>query len=262
MNTSKRNYLSIVSLVLIVLLVSTVMLVNSRKDSSVISSDNSKQTIDLVFKPVEIEPLKEVEITDEFKYVDTIELKCFNGSLHVYVKNDETESGEVYGFIEHNNKFYEVNVISAYGVEDQNINLVDVTKDGRKELQLIGSLGSTYAELKIISYDANDEQWINLLTMGTPYIVDLDGDGVNEYIGVSTGSMPGFVDIYRWNGEFFVKASVTESTNNIYANLYNNQVTSENKSIQDGSWIIETGNNDKSEFYRYELGKLVKTSQN
>ena len=261
MDKSKRNYFSIASLVITIILVLTIVLVNSRKDNSVSSNDKDREVIDLVFKPIEIEPLKAIELDEGQEIIQTIELENADRKLHLYVMKEdnlENESQDVYGVIEHGERLYDLSLISAYGKDNVDIDLLDITNDGKKEVRIIGSLGSTYTELKIISYNQNDNQWLNLLTMGSPYIADLDGDGSQEFIGVSTGVIPGYVDVYRWNGDSFAKASVTESTKNTYANLFNTGLTLENKEMQHDSWVIETGNQE-SEFFRYGKGKLIKT---
>lgn len=174
-------------------------------------------------------------------------------TIHLYVENSiKAEESAVYGFLEHEGKLYEIGVVSNYGIDSVNVNLIDRTFDQIKEIEIIGKMGAIYIEMKLISYNETSKNWGNLLTMGSPQIVDLDEDGLEELIAVSTGSIPSFVDIYRWNGNCFEKSSVTDETNNVYAIL----------NIIDNEWVIETGSYVEGEtlestLCRYEKGKLI-----
>lgn len=264
MNSTKKG-LWIVSFATIgVLLVAMILLTNLNIENSSVDNQNElSEIVDLVFSPVALEPLNEGKPALTWERIKTLELDGMSAKLQIYLEkgedSEETNIGHVYGFIEQDNDLYEIGLISAYGFEDVIIEVLDRTNDLKNEVQIIGGVGASYVEMKIISFDEDQGQWVNLLTMGTPYIFDLDGDGEEELVAESSGSIPGYLDIYRWNGEHFVKASVTESTKNFYAYLYNTGSVPENNYKQDGVWIIETGKPfQEPEIYRYDKGKLVK----
>ncbi len=178
-------------------------------------------------------------------------------TVHLYLEKDpdriDADRGIVYGFLEHSGKTYEIGEVSGYGIGDVKVGLVDRTSDQIKEIEINGGLGAAYVEMKIIGYDEFNKKWMNLLTMGSPQILDLDEDGEPELLAVSMGSLPSFVNIYRWNQNHFEGASVTDATGNTYANLTN----------QEGKWTIESGEWEKSsveepEFFTYEKGRLIK----
>ncbi|WP_429086236.1 hypothetical protein [Brassicibacter mesophilus] len=224
------------------------------------SEKNLDKTIDLVFTPVSAEKIKEGYPKKDWTEEKRIHFEKLSGqieaTIHLYVDTN-TDMGEqngrtIYAFLEHEGSLYEIGNVSNYGIEDVHVELVDRTFDGIKEIEIVGGMGSTYLEMKIIGYNENSKQWASLLVMGSPQIVDLDEDGQEEIVGISTGSLPGFVEVYRWDQDHFEKADIADTTDNTYANLYQ----------QEGKWIIESGKweNGKIEdrkFYRYTSGRLI-----
>ena len=189
------------------------------------------------------------------KLSDQIECK-----VHLYLEKNneivEQSIGCIYAFLEHEGKFYEIGSVSNYSIEDVSINLIDRTFDDVKEIEIIGKMGTSYSEMKVIGYNQENKIWTTLLVMGSPLTADLNGDSIEELTAVSTGSLPSFVDIYRWKKDKFEKVSINEITNNDYTNLYN----------KEGNWIIESGKfeNDKLEkfYYEYDNDKLIEVNNN
>lgn len=221
----------------------------------------TKKTIDLNFIPVPLETLNEGLPNEEWIIAKSIYFGDLSNQIkstfHLYVDNTVSNDlrpgeGTIYGFLEHENKFFELGVISNYGIDDVNVNLKDITNDGIKEIEIEGWMGATYSELKIVSYNENNKKWDNILTMGTPTIVDLDMDGKEELISGSAGSLPPYINIYKWNNDNFEKADIVEATESDYASL----------SQVDGTWLIETGligvgESSENKLYEYESGKLI-----
>ena len=77
-------------------------------------------------------------------------------------------------------------------------------------------------------------------------------DGYEELVAHSAGSLPPYVDIYRWSNNCFERAEITESTGNLYALL----------DTINGEWIIKTGLQDSEpDIYKYEAGRLIEYKQ-
>ena len=224
-------------------------------------NDNAGDIIELPFTSVPIITLKEGVPKEEWIKGKSIYFgnlsNQIESTLHLYIDNTVNPDlrpgeGVIYGFLEHNDKFYEIGIVSNYGIDDVNVNLEDRTSDGIKDIEIEGSMGATYIEMKIISFNENKQEWENLLTMGSPTIVDLDMDGQEELIAGSAGILPPYIDIYRWNYDHFEKADIVEATKSDYASL----------TTTDGTWFIETGlyeNSSPSEhkLYKYKAGKLI-----
>ncbi len=221
------------------------------------TTSNNQQTINLTYTPVTAKQLKEGQPKENWIKEKSIYFEKLNNQIdctvHLYQEKNTgiVEQGVncVYAFLEHEGKFYEIGSVSNYSIEDVSINLIDRTFDGVKEIEIIGNMGTSYSEMKVIGY--NQETWTALLVMGSPLFADLNDDGIEELTAVSTGSLPSFVNIYRWQDDKFEKVSITEITNNDYANLYN----------KEGNWIIESGKfeNDKLQkfYYKYDNDKLI-----
>lgn len=259
----------------LILLITTILMVlaacfNENKNEDTIQENNEisedtdtdnpvKNIIDLTFSPVPKQTLKEGLPKEEWIKGKSIYFgnlsNQIESTVHLYIDNTinpDLRPGEgiIYGFLEHEDKIYELGDLSSYGIDDVNIKLADRTSDGIKEIEIEGTMGSTYVQMKIIAFNENNKDWENLLTMGSPNIVDLDGDGQEELIASSRGSLPPFVDIHKWNNDRFEKVDITEATGSDYATLNT-----------DG--FIETGliENEKASgkttLYKYEAGKLI-----
>lgn len=228
------------------------------------NADSTKNVIDLTFMPIPKQTLiegfpKEEWIKGKSIYFGNLSNQI-ESTIHLYIDNTVNPDlrpgeGVMYGFLEHNDKFYEIGVVSNYGIDNVNVNLVDRTSDGIKDIEIEGIMGSTYIEMKIISFNENKQEWESLLTMGSPNIIDLDMDGQAELIAGSAGILPPYIDIYRWNYDHFEKADIVEVTKSDYAGLH----------TEDGKWFISTGlyeNGSPSEqkLYKYEYGKLIEVN--
>jgi hypothetical protein len=77
-------------------------------------------------------------------------------------------------------------------------------------------------------------------------IRDLNEDGIQELTATSRGSLPTFVEIFRWKGNCFESADVSKHTKMMYSTLYK----------KNGRWIIESGNANEQYYYIYKDGKL------
>ncbi len=221
-----------------------------------------KKTIDLTFTPVPKLTLKEGFPEEQWIKGKSIYFgdlpNQIESTVHLYIDNNsnspdlKSDEGTIYGFIEHKNKLYEIGVVGYYGIDNVNIKLADRTFDGIKEIEIVGGMGATYIEMKIIAYNEINKNWESLLTMGSPEIVDLDMDGKEELAAISTGSLPPFVDVYRWNNNHFERVDIAEAAESSYARLY----------TADGEWFMEAGtyeNGETSKFslYKYKDGKLI-----
>lgn len=208
-----------------------------------------RDIINLDYSTVQAEILKEGILPENLIYEKSITLENLFGKEEVIIDlyyekiNDTSDRPFIYyAFLQFNNKLYNIGNVSNYGLENLSIESVDRNFDGKNEIEIVGELGATYIEMKLISYNAETKELVNLLTMGSPKLVDLDQDGKDELLGVSVGSIPGYVDIYRWNEDHFEKIDVSESTKSTFVNLeYINDI-----------WYFVTANDSNGELnYRY-----------
>lgn len=234
---------------------------NAYLDEMSKENNTAKKTIDLLFTEVPKIALKEAIPNEGWVKAKSIYFGSLENqvesTVHLYLDNEGNADlrlgeGTVYAFIEHDKKLFEIGVVGSYGIDKVNINLADRNYDGVKEIEIVGDVGATYIEMKIIAYNESNNQWENLLTMGSPEIVDLDNDGKEELIAVSAGSLPPFVNIYKWNNNNFEKADISELTKSTFSLLY----------MLKGEWIIETGiiedyKSGETVLYKYVDGRLI-----
>jgi hypothetical protein len=202
-------------------------------------------------KPSELPPAKPEEGLEKVKSAE-LQIGGENVLVDFYQgPGKPNEQHDIYAFLNDGGQTYSIGLATSFNLEGINeIIATDVTGDGQNELLISGVLGASYAELKVIGYDAQTKHWLNLLTMGTLEIVDLDGDGKPELVAVSAGSIPSYVQIYRWNQDYFEMADVAELLGNVYATLVE----------QEGTTLIQTGTDDAKKLYRYADGKLVEAA--
>lgn len=225
------------------------------------SRDNfDSQAIDLVFSTISKEKLEEGQPKEEWVKAKSIYFgrlpNQIEATVHLYLENIgdslEKNAGAVYAFLEHEGKTYDLRDVGGYGLRNVSVELEDMNFDGIKEVVISGGMGSNYVGKTIIEYDQNNQEWVILLSTANLQSIDLDGDGQEELVSISYGSMPGRVSIYRWNQDHFERVSIAEATGNGYAYLHN----------EEGKWIIESGRFSNGEmedarYYRYKSGKLI-----
>lgn len=214
--------------------------------------------ISLKFSAIMAEALKERLPNENMIYEKSISLENLFDQEEVVIdlyfeksQEESVESNAVDAFLQYNNKVYELGTVSNYGLEDLKVEAVDRTFDGKNEIEIVGELGATYIEMKLIGYNEETKELVNLLTMGTPEYIDLDHDGTDELIGVSAGIVPGYVNIYRWNGKHFEMAEISKVTKSLYSGLENKKDT----------LYIVTGNYDENNkmifrYFIYKSGKI------
>lgn len=154
-----------------------------------------------------------------WKEVRYVERENENGKkiiVRLYGKNAEN-SNEIMAYIDYGGKLFNLGVVSSYGIEKVHIFQYDVTNDQKYELMVTGEVGAAAAVTKIIHYNQQNNTWIQLLETGHTQYVELDHIPGLEIVSASTGSLPPFVWIYRWNGQAFEKLDVSEATGNDYA---------------------------------------------
>ncbi len=215
--------------------------------------------INLNFTPIQTEVLKEGSPNENLIYEKSMSLGNLFGQgeivIDLYyekVMEESVKPNAAYAFLQCNDKVYELGNVSSYGLEDLKIEAADRTFDGKSEIEIVGGVGATYIQLQLIGYNAETNEFVNLLTMGSPEYVDLDRDGRDELLGVSAGVVPSYVDIFRWNGEHFEMADISKETNHFYVALQN----------ENGIWYIEAGNFDENNkmvytYFIYRDGMLI-----
>jgi hypothetical protein len=164
-------------------------------------------------------------------------------------------SGPVHALLEHGGIFYEVGLVGNYGLDLVFMAQNDWTLDGEAEIEIMGALGASYVEMRLIAFDPARGGWNQLLMMGSPQRLDLDEDGVPEILAVSAGSLPGYADLYRWRENHFEKASIANATNSHFVDVLK---------TEDG-WRFETGISENGKttgtrIFKYESDVLVQVA--
>lgn len=218
------------------------------------SPAHEPEPIPLPFKRVAVERLTATDAPSELIKVKSFGLKRISGvkdvSVHLYVDpqfREQPEQGEVIAYLQDGAGLYNLGLVSDYGVAQTNVQAVDLTGDGRAEIELFGPLGSHYERLQVLGFDEGREEWLRYLETGSPLKKDLDGDGRAELLAVSKGTVPSYLWIYRWqNGQFAMadlgKALASESV----------------RLVEDTSGpLIEAASKDSTRLYRYRQGHLL-----
>ena len=218
--------------------------------------------IDLEFEPHGIKPLTRGKPDEKWQKVYSVyygELpnqKEANISFYWDKPTDDQEKDpkdpsniikKVHVYLEAGESSYNLCSLEYLNFDDmKDIEVVDLTNDGIKDFIIRGFGGATCELAWVIGY--KDGQWYQLLDYTNLTVHDLDGDGKQELVSSSFGSLPPFVQILRWNGTCFEIADVTEFTKMDYATL----------NYEYDNWIITSGKISESYdyYYIYKDGKL------
>jgi len=177
--------------------------------------------------------------------------------LYIDITQKSVEHADVYAYLEYKGNLYNIGIVGAFGLEDISITPVDRTSDDFGWIGITGGMGATYVQMIIISYNKEQDVWMKSAELGSPDMMDLDNDGSKEFVVTSRGSLPSYVQIYRWNNSQFEMVDVAEDTGNEYAQLIN----------QEGQFLIEMGGSldnidpNDARFYKYDKGSLVEVAE-
>lgn len=216
--------------------------------------------IKLEFTSVPVEALAPGQPEKGWEERKTVPLDDVSGQgkamvrLYMQPGPERERQGEVWAFLEAGGNTYDLGIAGSYGLTGVSVQVADKNGDGVKELVVAGGMGAAYGEMKIIGYDAGKKRWVKLLITGTPYGkgVDLDGDGREDVVAVSGGSLPSYVWIYRWNRDHFEMADVAAATGNDYAYL---NVEEGQTWLEAGKWV--GGHPAEPRYYQYRDGQLL-----
>ncbi|MTI47402.1 MAG: hypothetical protein FH761_06155 [Firmicutes bacterium] len=222
-----------------------------------------KEVVELSFNSVPIQNLEQEEPKEGYTEAKVIQLDSLNVKIHLFVqKNQEDESNnDVFAFLESKGNMYSIGQVSYLGLDNISVKAVDRTLDGDREIEIIGDMGASYSQIKLIKYNNDKGIWKDVLTMGSPRIIDLDSDGKDDLIGVSMGSTPSYLEIYFWNEDHFEKCNVNQATDSISSYLYEDEE----------GWIIKTVKKAKNEaiekerytnYYSYKDRNLLRLNYN
>ncbi|MEK4511002.1 hypothetical protein [Paenibacillus sp. FSL K6-2524] len=237
----------------VILLISGCALTNAKTDVSQKGDNVIEYATQLKFAAVPTSELPAEKPEAGLKELKGTELELQISGKKVLVKLYQgTDSHDVYAFLIDEGQSYSIGLASSYSLLGINELIAsDLTGNGQNELLISGDMGAAYVELKVIGYDAETKRWLNLLTMGTPKIVDLDGDGKSDLMAVSAaGSIPSYLLIYQWTQGHFEMADVVKQLGNVYTTLVE----------QDGSTLIQSGTDDAKKLFRYADGELAEVN--
>ncbi len=151
--------------------------------------------IPLPFEAQPVTPLPQQAPPEGYTRAKSLPFPNAGATVHRY-----TRERQVHARLEADGARYQIGEVGAYGLEDLRTETQDWTGDGRPEIHLTGSMGATWKQLRIIGFDEAEGHWVQWLATDSPVIVDLDGDGRNEIVSVSRGSLPAYTRVTRWHG--------------------------------------------------------------
>ncbi len=218
------------------------------------SGKSPGKTVPLDFVPVLVVPLNEVKVSDDALYRRIDKVTASGRDVEVRLLQDAEAPNDIHAYLWDDGHAYDIGLVGSYGMEGvQEPRASDVTGDGAEELLVVGAMGASYEELKVLHYEATSGKWSNVLTMGTPAIVDLDGDGRDDLVAVSAGSLPSYLQIGRWNEGRFELADAATALGSADVRLVR----------ADGEPRIQSGPEGEpgGRLYRYAGGELIPSEE-
>lgn len=211
------------------------------------------EEIEMAFAPVPSYALQTIELGPSAKIVADKAVTVDGRDIRLELRQKPDTPTEIYASLRDEDRHYEIGLVGSYGLEGvQEPRTMDVTGDGQEELLLTGAMGASYEETKVIRYDSAEAAWKNVLTMGSPAVVDLDDDGKDDLAAVSMGSVPSYVFLFRWNRDGFEMADASSALGKSDARLVK----------VDGRTRIQSGSDAQNlSTYRYANGRLIEADE-
>lgn len=201
-----------------------------------------QNTIELSFTPQHAKEIQNIAFDKTWNLRKTVQLSDVSGVERVLLLFYEINDGQIKLILQDKDKFYDLGLEAK--PEDTEAIVKDINDDGVNELIVSANLGATVKAVKIISF--SNEKWVYLLNGENLIVIDLDVDGKSEIVETSMGSLPGYANIYRWNGSQYEKSDLLKDSGSASVAF----MLKENKPV------FELMKDNKAELFRYQKGKL------
>ncbi|WP_240419093.1 hypothetical protein [Paenibacillus periandrae] len=117
--------------------------------------------------------------------------------------------------------------------------------------------GSIGAKKGLLTYHHNTDSWHVVDFQGhTTIPMDIDSDGVPEWIGNQTDWVPPALEIHRWVTEHERFESTVLQSSSLFPEIANDEPSYSSLFIENGQPLIQIGNNDAYAFFTYDQGVL------
>ncbi|MEK3909780.1 hypothetical protein [Paenibacillus sp. FSL H7-0331] len=117
--------------------------------------------------------------------------------------------------------------------------------------------GSIGAKKGLLTYHHDTDSWNVVDFQGHTVIpMDLDSDGVPEWIGNQTDWVPPALEIHRWVTEHERFESTVLQSSSLFPDMADETPSYSSLFIENGQHLIQIGNNDAYAFFIYEQGDL------
>jgi hypothetical protein len=227
--------------------------------------------VNLVFKPIQMEQLTEGKPDNNWELIKEIpfgNVKQQKIVLNIYKEAKKPDDPTVYrhAVIRFQDKYFSINDFVSPDFSEIPANehstmylLQRTFLDHDHQLVLLGGIelfANGPGRVAYIIYDSMKNKWFTFEDWGKPRFVDLDSDGIDEFVIQFEGLHLQFPDVtvYTWNKGIIevstsIKAAVLGSTVGSYA------ILGDDKKISVGENNAETSSDAQ---YIYDKGKLLK----
>ncbi|MCR8636919.1 hypothetical protein [Paenibacillus radicis (ex Xue et al. 2023)] len=173
----------------------------------------------------------------------------------VYTSGDD--SAGLTGYLKGRNSEWKLGDLSSFNVNQDWIHsLNSLTGDVSGAVMEI-PFGSIGAKKGLLIYHHNSDSWNVVDFQGHPAIpLDLDNDGVPEWIGNQTDWVPPALEIHRWVAEHDRFESTVLQWSSLFPDTDNEAPSYSALFTENGEHLIQIGNSDAYAFFTYDQGVL------
>jgi len=119
------------------------------------SGENPAKAVPLDFAPVPVVPLNEAKVSDDVRYRRIDKVTVAGRDVEVRLLQDAESPNDTHAYLWDDEHAYDIGLVGSYGTEGvQEPRASDVTGDGAEELLIVGAMGASYEELKVLHYEA------------------------------------------------------------------------------------------------------------
>ncbi|WP_307443102.1 hypothetical protein [Paenibacillus sp. V4I3] len=148
--------------------------------------------------------------------------------------------------------------MSGFNEKQSSINPLNFLNGGVSGAAIEIPIGTIGAKNVLLIYHHNTDSWNVVDFQGHPVIpMDLDSDGVPEWVGNQTDWVPPALEIDRWVAEYDrFETTVLQWDSSLFPDTANEEASYSSLFVEEGKHFIEIGNNDAYAFFTYNNGFL------
>ncbi|MDQ0874308.1 hypothetical protein QFZ77_002967 [Paenibacillus sp. V4I3] len=203
------------------------------------------------------QPLESGTPPSEAKLIKSFALSRSEAEVHIY-KSGGDASPIYTGYLKGKNSEWKLGNLTNFNENQAWINPMNFLTGDVSGASIEIPFGKIGAKNGLVIYHHKTDSWKIIDFQGhTAIPMDLDNDGVPEWVGNQTDWVPPAVEIHRWVAEYDrFESTVIQWDSSLFPDEAKEEVFYSSLFVEEGKHFIEIGNKDGYAFFTFDHGFL------